>query len=167
MAYPIYSAPVRNAETGEFDTQLVGEQVQIVNRGTTTPYPILNAADDVIADSLVTVQTSFCTPTVYIATEAPEAVYLDWYHAGSGARGPVYMEEVSRQAAINAATAASASNTAAQGALAAAQALDSTRMQLAGSAVAQGSAFYGVWTAGAAPTPPSDGKIYWGLEIVP
>lgn len=102
MAYPIYSAPVRDAVTGEFNQALVGEQVQIVTRGTTTPYPILNAADDPIPDSLVTVQSSFCTPTVYIDSETPETVYLDWYHAGSGARGPVDFEEVLRQIVMDA-----------------------------------------------------------------
>ena len=97
--YPIYPAPVRDAVTGELNSALVGEQVQVVTRGTTTPYPIYNGAGDPIASSLVTVSSAFTTPTVYIDTETPEDVYLDWYHAGSGAQGAVDFEEVMRELA--------------------------------------------------------------------
>lgn len=99
MPYPIYSAPVRDEVTGEFNQALVGQQVQIVTRGTATPYPIQDAAADPIPDSLLTVQSSFCTPTFYIDTEDPTGVYLDWYDAGSGARGPVDFEQVLRELA--------------------------------------------------------------------
>lgn len=165
--YPIYPAWVLDATTLLPNDALKGQQIQVVTRNTTTPYPIFDAADDPIPSSLVTVTQAASTPTVYIDTENPETVYLDWYDAASGARGPIWFEEVSRQSASDSATSSGASATAAQGALAAAQALDSTRMQLAGAAVAQGAAFWGVWTAGAAPTPPNDGKVHWGLEIVP
>jgi len=57
--------------------------------------------------------------------------------------------------------------TAASAALASAQALDASRMKLAGGAVAQGAAFWGVWQQGFAPVPPNDGQVHWGLEIVP
>lgn len=174
MAYPIYSADVRDAVTGEFNQALVGQQVQIVTRGTQTPYPILDAADDPISGSLLTVQAPSTVPSFYIDTATPSDVYLDWYHAGSGAQGPVKFEEAlrgeviaTRVAASNAAASSDASNTAAQGALNAAQALDAVRMKLAGAAVAQGGTFWGVWSAGSAPVPPNDGGIHWGLEIVP
>lgn len=95
--YRIDSAPVRDAVTGEFNADLVGQQVQIVTRDTTTPYPIQDAATDPIPGSLLTVQSSFCVPRFYIDTATPTTVYLDWYDAGSGARGPVNFEEALRQ----------------------------------------------------------------------
>ena len=100
--YPIYPAPVRDAVTGELNPALVGEQVQVVTRGTTTPYPIYDAAEDAIPSSLVTVSTAFTTPTFYIDTETPADVYLDWYHAGSGAQGSVEFEAVLRAIAAEA-----------------------------------------------------------------
>lgn len=106
--YPIYPAPVRNATTFELDQALVGQQVQVVSRGTTTPYPIFNAAEDPIADSLVTVTSSGTTPTFYIDTTTPADVYLDWYHAGSGNRGEIDFEEQLRDQARAAQVAAEA-----------------------------------------------------------
>jgi hypothetical protein len=109
--YRIDSAPVRDAVTGEFNQDLVGQQVQIVVRDTTTPYAIQDAAADPIPSSLLTVQTSFCVPTFYINTASPSAVYLDWYDAASGARGPVSFERQSREEATAARVAAEAAAT--------------------------------------------------------
>lgn len=104
--YPIYPAWVLDATTLLPNAALKGQQVQVVTRGTTAPYPIFDAAEDPIPSSLVTVTEAASTPTVYIDTEAPETVYLDWYDAGSGARGPIWFEEVSRQSAVGAHAAA-------------------------------------------------------------
>jgi len=104
--YPIYSAPVRHAVTGEPMRELVGEQVVIVTRATTDPYPIYNGAEDPIAGSLVTVSSTFETPLVNIDTDTPADVYLDWYHPGSGARGEINFEEQLRAQARAAAEAA-------------------------------------------------------------
>lgn len=100
--YRIDSAPVRDAVTGEFNAALVGQQVVVVTRDTTTPYPIQNAAADLISGSLLTVQSSFCVPRFYIDTASPTTVYLDWYHAASGARGSISFEALLRQLAIDA-----------------------------------------------------------------
>jgi len=115
--YPIYSAWVLDATTLLPNADLKGQQVQVVTRGTTTPYPIFNGAGDPITSSLVTVTEAASTPTVYIDTETPEVVYLDWYDAGSGQRGPIWFEEVSRQSAVGAHAAAEALAEAAAGAV--------------------------------------------------
>lgn len=99
MVIKIPSAPVRDEVTGEINPALVGEQVQIVLDGTTTPYPIMDAASDLIPSSLVTVQTSNCIPTVWIDPADAADLYLDWYHAGSGARSRIDFDAVSRDAA--------------------------------------------------------------------
>lgn len=104
--YPIYPAWVLDATTLEPNEALKGQQIQVVTRNTTTPYPIYDAAEDPIPSSLVTVTQAASTPTVYIDTVTPETVYLDWYDAGSGARGPIWFEEVSRQSAAAAHAAA-------------------------------------------------------------
>lgn len=104
--YPIYPAWVLDATTLLPNAALKGQQVQVVTRNTTTPYPIFDAASDPIIDSLVTVTQAASTPTVYIDTETPETVYLDWYDSASGARGPIWFEEVSRQSAAAAHAAA-------------------------------------------------------------
>jgi hypothetical protein len=109
--YPIYPANVRDAVTGEPNPALVGQQVQVVERGTTTPYPIYDAAGDPIPSSLVTVNSTFSTPTFYIDTVTPGSVYIDWYDAGSGAQGQILFEEVSRQASLAAQVAAEAAAT--------------------------------------------------------
>jgi hypothetical protein len=106
--YPIYSAWVLDATTLLPNASLVGKQVQVVTRNTTTPYPIYNAASDPIPSSLMTVTPAGTTPTVYIDTETPGSVYLDWYDAASGSRGPINFEEVSRQASVAAQAAAEA-----------------------------------------------------------
>lgn len=121
--YPIYSAWVLNATTLLPDAALKGQQVQVVTRNTTTPYPIFDAASDPIPSSLVTVTQAASTPTVYIDTVTPETVYLDWYDAGSGQRGPIWFEEVSRQSAVGAHAAAEAARDVAVAANAAAQAV--------------------------------------------
>lgn len=124
--YPIYSAWVLDATTLLPNAALKGQQVQVVTRNTTTPYPIFNAAGDPIASSLVTVTEAASTPTVYIDTESPETVYLDWYDAGTGQRGPIWFEEVSRESAMASAASsdASAASSAASAASAAATATD-------------------------------------------
>src|SRR5690606_41196902 len=61
---------------------LVGQQVRVVERGTTTPYPIYDGAGDPISGSLVTITQAVTTPTIWIDTETPETVYLDWYEIG-------------------------------------------------------------------------------------
>jgi hypothetical protein len=99
--YPIYPEQVLDATTYEPNQALVGQQVQVVTRNTTTPYPIYDAAGDPISDSLVTVTAAVSTPTFYIDTDTPETVYLDWYDAGSGQRGPIDFEEVLRQTMID------------------------------------------------------------------
>jgi hypothetical protein len=126
--YPIYPAPVRDATTYELDSALVGQQVQVVTRNTTTPYPIYDAAEDPITDSLVTVTTSVSTPTVYIDTDTPETVYLDWYDAGSGKRGPILFEEQLRNSAAASAAASEDSAESAAASAAAAQAVVASSM---------------------------------------
>lgn len=64
------------------------------------------------------------------------------------------------------ADAAELSKAAAESANSSAQALDAIRMKLAGSAVAQGANFWGVYPSGALPIPPNDGQYHWLLEIV-
>jgi hypothetical protein len=105
------NAPVRDAVTGEFHTGLVGEPVQIIDGliSTPTPYPIQDAAGDPIPSSLVTVQSSFSLPTYYVDTASPADLYMDWYHAGSGARGRVDFDAVLRDAAAASATSSAAS----------------------------------------------------------
>jgi chitodextrinase len=118
MPIRIDPAPVRDSETGELDPALIGQQVQIVTRGTTTPFPIQDGATDPITDSLVTVSTAFTTPTVYVADGVEIAdLYLDWYQASSGKRGPVAFEAVLRDEAKAARTESAASAAAAQQAL--------------------------------------------------
>lgn len=126
--YRIDNAPVRDAVTGELNTALVGQQVVVVVRDTTTPYAIQDAAGDPISGSLLTVQTSFCVPRFYISTATPAAVYLDWYHAASGARGPISFEAVLRDAALGAQAAAESAVDLAEAASDAAQAVVSGAM---------------------------------------
>lgn len=104
--YRVNDAQVRDAVTGELNTALAGQPVQIVVRDTTTPFPIQNGAGDPITDSLVAVTPTFTTPWFWIDVADPSDLYLDWYHAGSGARGPVDFDAVSRDAARAAATSA-------------------------------------------------------------
>lgn len=97
--YPIYPAQVLDAATYLPNAALVGQQVQVVERGTTTPYPIYDGAGDPISGSLVTITQAATTPMIWIDTETPETVYLDWYDEGSGTRGPINFEEVLRNEA--------------------------------------------------------------------
>lgn len=159
MSYPVYSAPVRDAVTGEFNQALVGQQVQIVVRGTTTPYPIENAAGDPIASSLLTVQTSFCVPTFYIDTVTPETVYLDWYDAASGARGPVSFEEVSRQAAEDAAASSSSSAASSAASAEAAEAVLGTMATYVAQAVHRDDANFA--------RPDVLGPVWWVGTVIP
>lgn len=120
--YRVTDAQVRDAITGELNRDLVGQQVQIVVRDTTTPFPIQDGAGDPIASSLVTVTPVFTTPWFWIDTTTPADLYLDWYHAGSGARGPVDFDAVLRDAALGAQAAAESSADSAEASATAAQA---------------------------------------------
>jgi hypothetical protein len=124
--YRVNDAQVRDAVTGEIKTELVGEQVQIVVRDTLTPFPIQNSVGDPIADSSLTVTPVFTVPWFWIDVSSAADLYLDWYHAGSGARGPVNFDGVlrdearaARESAEAAEAAAAAAQVAAEAALAA------------------------------------------------
>lgn len=117
--YRVDESNVRDTATGEVLPGLVGQQVRIVDRGTSTPYPIYDAASDPIPGSLLTVTRRYTTPPHYIDTEQPADVYLDWLDESSGARGPVDFEPAmraeARQARQDARDAASAAQTLAVG----------------------------------------------------
>lgn len=106
--YTVYSAAVRATVTGELRSDLVGQQVRVVSRGTTTPFPIQTSAGDPISGSLVTVQTSICVNTFDIDVADPSELYLDWLDPVSGERGGLDFDAVLRDAAMNAAAEASA-----------------------------------------------------------
>lgn len=107
--YTVYSAAVRATVTGELRNDLVGQQVQVVTRGTTTPFPIQTEAGDPISGSLLTVQSSFCVNTFYLDVTDPSDLYLDWLDPVSGERGGLDFDAVLRDAAMNAAADAAAS----------------------------------------------------------
>lgn len=114
------NAPVRDAVTGQFHTALVGEEIQIIDGLISTPTaaPIQDGASDPIPDSTLTVQEPGVLPTYWIDTENPADLYMDWYHAGSGARGRVDFDKALRDFTATAAAEAAASRAAAQTALA-------------------------------------------------
>jgi len=112
--YRIDNAEVRDAVTGELNTALVGQQIQVVVEDTTTPYPIQDAAADPITGSLLTVQAPGTVPRFYIETDTPADLYLDWYHAASGTRGAFDFNRVLRDAALAAEASAAASADSAQ-----------------------------------------------------
>lgn len=133
--YRVYGAPVRNKVTGEVDPALVGDQVTIVTRGTTTPFAIQDGAGDPIPDSALTVQSAHVLPAFDFVSATPAAVYLDWYHAESGDSGQILFEEVLREIATDAqeaaeaaADSAAAANEAVQATVAALQANLVTRV---------------------------------------
>lgn len=130
MLYLVYDAWVRDAVTKEMVTSLAGQQVQIVYRDTTTPAVIVDAAGDPIPDSLLTVTALITTPRFWIDTTSPADLYLDWYDAGSGARGPVDFDAVLRDAALAAQAAAEAALGTADATLGAAQAAPIIRRTL-------------------------------------
>jgi hypothetical protein len=107
--YRVDEANVRDSDTGEIISELVGSQVQIVTRDTTAPFPILDETQSIIPESLVTVTPVYTTPAFWIDTDAPEDLYLDWLDTASGKRGPVEFEAVLRDAAIRAAESAEGS----------------------------------------------------------
>lgn len=124
------NAPVYDAVTGDPNEALRGQQIQIIDGlvSTPTPFPIQDVATDPIPSSLLTVQSAFRLPTFYIDTATPADLYLDWYHAASGARGRVDFDAALRDAALAAQVAAEAAaddagaaNEAAQTAIAALQ----------------------------------------------
>lgn len=164
--YRVDDAQVRDVDTGRLLDELVGQPVQIVIRDTASPADILDETSSPIPGSLVTVTGVYTVPRFWIDVADASDLYLDWLDPVTGARGPVNFEAVLRDTAQVAAESAASAATAAVGALTAAQELDAYRMELAGAAVAQGAAFWGVWSTGNAPIPPNDGKVHWGLEIV-
>jgi hypothetical protein len=121
--YRVYGAPVRNKVTGEVDPELVGDQVTIVTRGTTTPFAIQDGAGDPIPDSALTVQSAHVLPAFYFVSASPAAVYIDWYHAESGDSGEILFEEVLREIITDAAESAAASATSSAASAEAAQAV--------------------------------------------
>ena len=125
MPIMVPNAPVRDAVTGEFNTALVGEQIQIIDGLVTTPTasPIQDGASDPIPGSMLTVQAPGQLPTYWIDSEDPADLYMDWYHAGSGARGRVDFDAALRDAARAAQTAAEAAASAAASSESSAQAL--------------------------------------------
>jgi len=94
--YRIDQAQVRDLMTGNLLPGLIGQEVQIVVRDTTTPFEILDETETAIPDSLVIVTPNIATPTIWIETDEPDDLYLDWYEATSGARSPVLFEAVLR-----------------------------------------------------------------------
>ncbi|MBD5787097.1 hypothetical protein IF650_12995 [Cellulosimicrobium terreum] len=126
VMYRVDDAQVRDATTGELTPALVGEAITIVTRDTTTPFPIHNSAGDLIVGSTVTVTSALTVPPVWIDSDnAPGGVladlYLDWYHAGSGVRGPLNFDAVMRAYAAASATTAGAAQGAAATSAAAAE----------------------------------------------
>ena len=95
--YTVYSAAVRDPVTGEFRTDLVGRQVVVITRGTTTPFPIQTSTGDPISGSLVTVQPSFCAQTFDINVTDPSDLYLDWLDIGTGEHGGLDFDAVLRR----------------------------------------------------------------------
>lgn len=157
--YPIYPAWVFDATTLLPNAALKGQQVQVVTRNTTTPYPIFDAAGDPIPSSLVTVTEAASTPTVYIDTLTPETVYLDWYDAASGARGPIWFEEVSRQSAVGAKAEAAASATSSAASADAAEAVLGTMATYIAQAVHRDDADFA--------RPEVLGPVWWVGTVVP
>lgn len=109
--FRIDDVQVRDAATGELIQALVGQVVKIVERDTTTEFPIYDSVGDPISGSNVTVTQTFTVPRIWISDEdAPggdlSQVYLDWYNAGSGVRGSVDFDRPLRDAAQAAAAAA-------------------------------------------------------------
>lgn len=157
--YPIYPAWVFDATTLLPNAALKGQQIQVVTRNTTTPYPIFDAAGDPIPSSLVTVTQAATTPTVYVDTVTPETVYLDWYDATSGNRGPIWFEEVSRQSAVSAATSSASSATSSAASADAAEAALGTMATYIAQAVHRDDADF--------PRPDVLGPVWWVGTVTP
>lgn len=157
--YPIFPAWVLDAETLEPNEALKGQQIQVVARGTTTPYPIFDAASDPISSSLVTVTQAASTPTVYIDTVTPETVYLDWYDAGSGNRGPINFEEVLRRTILDARAATEASADSSAASASASEAVLATMATYIAQAVHRDDADF--------PRPDVLGPVWWVGTVTP
>ncbi|MCL1870990.1 MAG: hypothetical protein FWF90_11335 [Promicromonosporaceae bacterium] len=135
---------VLDQANGQVALTLAGQQVQVVTRGTTTPYPIFDAGSlDPIASSMLTVSPIGTLPTFVIQTDTPEGLYLDWRDSGSGLQGGIGFEEVmrtiavaARDSAATAVTSASASATAASSAQTAAEGAASSALASAAAAAA-------------------------------
>lgn len=155
MAIMVPNAPVRDAVTGEFNTDLVGQQIQIIDGLVSTPtaYPIQDGATDPIPSSLLTVQAPGQLPTYWIDVVDPSDLYMDWYHAASGARGRVDFDAALRD---------SAKASAASSAASAASALAS---QLAAEAVGPGSVLTWGTLDGKPDTFPPSGHTHVRSEI--
>ncbi|ACZ29553.1 hypothetical protein Xcel_0514 [Xylanimonas cellulosilytica DSM 15894] len=105
--WTINTAIVLNQTSGQVALDLAGQTVQVVVRGTTTPYPIIETGSlDPIPSSLLTVSPIGTLPPFIIDTDTPEDLYLDWRDSGSGAQGGIGFEEVMRTIAVQARDAA-------------------------------------------------------------
>src|SRR5690606_18637376 len=97
MQIRVDGAQVRGLD-GEVDKSLVGRTVRIVERDTTTPYPLKNGAGDTIPGSDVVVLGTYELARFYFEAENPGEVYLDWLDVASGTRGPVNFDRALRDA---------------------------------------------------------------------
>lgn len=107
--YRVDGAQVLDAVTYAPLTGLIGQQVQIVFRDTTSPAPILDETSSPISGSMMTVNSFIAIPRFWIDTTTPADLYLDWLDLVSGARGTVNFEAVLRDSAQNAAASAATS----------------------------------------------------------
>ena len=123
VLYRVDDAQVRDAASGALLTALVGQQVKIVYRDTTTAIPILDETSSPISGSLLTVNSSIAVPRYWIDTVAPDDLYMDWLDPVGGARGPVEFEKVLRDEAQAARIAAEAARDDAAASNAASQAV--------------------------------------------
>lgn len=157
--YRVYGAPVRNKVTGEVDPELVGDQVTIVTRGTTTPFAIQDAAGDPIPDSVLTVQSAHVLPAFYFVSASPAAVFIDWYHAESGDSGEIFFEEVLREIVTDAQEASEASAVSAAASSDAAEAVLGTMATYIAQAVHRDDADFA--------RPDVLGPVWWVGTVVP
>lgn len=111
--YRVEDAQVRDVASGRLLTELVGQQVQIVTRDTTSPVVILDETESPITDSMLTVSPVYTVPRFWIDIEDPSDLYLDWLDLVTGTHGYVEFEAVLRDAALAARDAATASAAAA------------------------------------------------------
>ncbi|QAY69973.1 phage upper tail fiber protein [Xylanimonas protaetiae] len=121
--WTINTAIVLNQATGQVAINLAGQRIQVVVRGTTTAYPIIETGSlDPIPSSLLTVSPIGTLPPFIIETDTPEDLYLDWRDPGSTLQGGIGFEEVMREVALAARNAASVASSDAEVSRAAAQA---------------------------------------------
>lgn len=95
-------AQVRDVNSGRLLSELIGQSVQIVHRGTTSPADILDETQSPVPGAMLTVGPVYNIPRFWVDIEDPSGLYLDWLDPVSGARGGVEFEAVLRDAAIKA-----------------------------------------------------------------